>query len=136
MSAKRIGIMNIRQILQLKEAGQSNRSISQLTGMHRNTVNEYVRILEAHELGYTALLQWSDEELSNLFPQTTTTDKNRYETLSSYFPYFIKELKKLGCTRLALWREYLAKHPDEMLTTQRLAAWIKTRSNDWPIWTF
>ena len=120
--------MNVRQILQLKEAGQSNRSISQLTGMHRNTVNDYVRTLEVHELSYTALQQWSDEELYNLFPQTTTTDKSRYEALSSYFPYFRKELKKVGCTRLVLWKEYLAKHPDGYQLSQfndHLRKWLK-----------
>ncbi|MFT7603323.1 MAG: hypothetical protein ACI8VT_000890, partial [Saprospiraceae bacterium] len=35
MSSKRIGIMNIRQLLQLKSSGESNRSVGHLIGVHR-----------------------------------------------------------------------------------------------------
>lgn len=120
--------MNIRQILQLKERGESNRSVSQLTGIHRNTVNDYVRLFEATGHAYKVLQEWSDKELSDLFPQNSTTDTGRYEILQKYFPYFLKELKKVGCTRLTLWREYLARHPDGYQYSQfndHLRKWLK-----------
>jgi len=128
MSAKRIGIMNIRQILQLKQRGESNRSVSHLMGVHRNTVNDYVRQFKATGHDYDALQKWSDKELSDLFPQSSTTDTGRYKTLSNYFPYFLKELKKVGCTRLVLWQEYIAKHPDGYRLSQfndYLRKWLK-----------
>lgn len=128
MSSKRIGIMNIRQLLQLKLKGESNRSVSRLIGVHRNTVNEYVHLLRASGQAYEALIALSDKALWDLFPQFTTTDKNRYETLSSYFSYFRIELKKVGCTRLTLWKEYLERHPDGYQSSQfneHLSRWLK-----------
>ncbi len=47
MSAKRIEIMDIRQLIQLKSGGHSNRKIAALTGIHRNSVNGYVQQLQA-----------------------------------------------------------------------------------------
>jgi len=38
MAAKRIEIMDIRQIIQLKDKQFSNRKIADLTGIHRNSV--------------------------------------------------------------------------------------------------
>ena len=128
MSAKRIGIMNVRKIIQLKERGESNRSISHLTGIHRNTVNDYVHQFEATGQTYEELQKWTDKELFDLFPQSGTKDNHRYETLQNYFPYFLKELKKVGCTRLTLWREYLIKHPDGYQLSQfndYLRKWLK-----------
>ncbi len=128
MSCKRIGIMNIRQLLQLKARGESNRSISRLTGVHRNTINEYIRLLKGINQSYEYLEGLSDKELWDLFPELSTTDKARYDTLSSYFSYFRKELKKVGCTRLTLWKEYLERHPDGYQISQfneHLNRWLK-----------
>lgn len=111
MSGKRIEIMDIRQILVLNRKGFSNRSIGKLTGVHRNSVNELIRLAKASESSFEQLLALTDQELRLLFPYTGTVDKLRYETLSSYFGYFRTELKKPGCTRLALWKEYRQKHP-------------------------
>jgi len=94
--------MDIRQIIQLKNKQFSNRKIADLTGIHRNSVNHYVRLIKAATLSYKQLLAYSDEDLSALFPATTTTDKSRYEQLSSQFNYYRKELKKTGFTKLTL----------------------------------
>ncbi len=128
MANQRIGIMQIRQLLQLKIRGESNRSISRLLGIHRNTINEYVRLLKATGRSYEVLGQLDDRSLEELFPGVSTTDKDRYQTLSSYFPYFRKELKKVGCTRLTLWREYLSRHPDGYRSSQfneHLNRWLQ-----------
>ncbi|NPD48399.1 transposase, partial [Lentimicrobium sp. S6] len=63
-------------------------------------------------LDYTKLLEYTDKELDDLLPSKGTIDSNRYSTFSDYLSYFDKELKKPGCTREQLWREYLAKHPN------------------------
>lgn len=118
MAAKRIGIMDIRQILQLKIKGFSNRKIAGLTGLHRNSVNQYVRLLVACDKPFADLLNLSDQELSALFPSPGNTDKSRYEVLSSHFKYFRKELKQPGCTRQVLWKDYLEKNPEGYSYTQ------------------
>ena len=59
---------------------ESSRSISCLTGLHRNTINENIRLLTSGGHSYEDLQGLSDKDLSDLFPQESTIDKNRYET--------------------------------------------------------
>ncbi len=130
MASKRIDIMDVRQIIQLKIRGESNRSISKITGIHRNTVNIYISQLEGTKQPLSALQKLSDKELGALFSSTGTIDKTRYETLSNQFEYFRKELKKPGCTRRVLWQEYLAKNPSGYGYTQfneHLNRWFKRK---------
>ena len=112
MAAKRIDIMELKQLLLLKSKGESNRSCERLLGIHRNTINYYVRMFRASGLPYAKLLKYTDKELDDLLPTKGTIDSNRYSIFSEYLPYFDKELKKPGCTREQLWREYLSKHPN------------------------
>lgn len=118
MSATRIEIMDIRQILQLKEQGLSNRKIGTIIGIHRNTINTYVRQFEKSGSSYKSLLALSDQALQALFPDSSSSKDKRYDCLASYFEYFRKELKKPGCTRQALWKEYLEKEPSGYGYTQ------------------
>ena len=112
MAAKKVDIMELKQLLLLKEKGESNRSCENLLNIHRNTINHYVRLFRASGLNYTHLLQQDDKTLNELFPSNKPINTARYSILSGYFTYFEKELKKPGCTRETLWREYLNKHPD------------------------
>ena len=118
MAAKRIEIMDIRQLLLLKIKGESNRSCSKILSIHRNTIDPYVRLLNASELRYTELLEFSDADLLELFPINSNSDTDRYQQLSQYFPYFKKELLRPGATREVLWRDYLQKHPEGYRYTQ------------------
>lgn len=118
MAAKKIDIMDIRQLIQLKIRGESNRSCSSNLAIHRNTVNYYVRQLQATGSEYRDLLQLSDLELKELFPCRSASDSDRYEDLASSFSYFKKQLLLPGGTREALWKEYLHTHPEGYGYTQ------------------
>ncbi len=111
MAAKKVDFMELKQLLLLKEKGESNRSCERILGIHRNTINPYVRLFRASGLSYSVLLKLDEQSLQELFPYKESLDTERYTTLSGYFNYFDKELKKPGCTREVLWREYLQKHP-------------------------
>ncbi len=111
MAAKKVDIMELKQLLLLKEKGESNRSCEKLLSIHRNTINHYVRMFRVSGLSYSSLLDHDDPTLKELFPAREPLNTERYSILSGYFTYFEKELKKPGCTREALWREYLLKHP-------------------------
>ena len=127
MAAKRIEIMDIRQLLQLKLGGHSNRKIALLTGIHRNSVNVYVQQLQACKKPFEALLSLSDAELNVLFASNGPIQKERYEALSKDFDYFRSELKKPGCTKQVLWEDYLLKTPDGYSYTQfceHLSRWL------------
>ena len=57
MAQKPIEIMNLKQIIQLKIQGTSNREISDLLDIHRNTINKYIRLLNASDLALSELLE-------------------------------------------------------------------------------
>ena len=118
MAGQRIDIMDLRQLIQLKRKGLSNRKVAEALGVSRNTVNTYVQAFEKHELSYDQLEGLSDGELAGLFPQADAKDGQRYEQLAGYFPMFSKELRKTGCTLQVLWRRYLADHSDGYRYTQ------------------
>ena len=118
MTAKKIDIMDVRQLIQLKIRGESNRSCSSSLAIHRNTVNYYVRQLKATGTSYADLLSLSDAQLSELFPCRSSSDSDRYEELASCFSYFKQQLLLPGGTREALWKEYLYKHPEGYGYTQ------------------
>ena len=118
MAGQRIDIMDLRQLIQLKGKGLSNRKVAQALGLSRNTVNSYVRVFEGYELNYQQLEKLSEAELCGLFPQADYKDIGRYEQLAAYFPTFAAELRKTGCTLQTLWRSYLADHPGGYRYTQ------------------
>jgi len=112
MARKPIEIMKLKQIIRLKERKTSNREISEILSVHRNTVNKYVRLITASGRPLPDLREMEDAELAKLFPTTDTVHDDRYEALSGHFTYFAKELKKTGCTKFILWKWYISKHPD------------------------
>lgn len=118
MAAKKIDIMDVRQLIQLKAKGESNRSCSSILGVHRNTINYYVRQLKATGSPYVSLLLLVDAELRELFPSRMSSENDRYEELSQYFSYFKQQLLLPGATREVLWKEYLCKHPEGYGYTQ------------------
>ncbi len=68
MAAKQVDIMELRQLILLKQKGESNRSCAQHLGIHRNTINHYVRLFRASGYDYDHLFSLSEKELSELFP--------------------------------------------------------------------
>ena len=130
MAQKPIEIMNLKQIIQLKIQGTSNREISDLLDIHRNTINKYIRLISASDLALSELLELDNASLLELFPTTDTIDDKRYEVLSGYFPLFVKELRKVGCTKEKLWKRYITHHTDGYGSSQfnyHLNHWLKNK---------
>lgn len=117
--------MDIRQILQLKSKGFSNRKIATMLGISRNTINEYISFLKSLDKSYEALLDLDDGALEGLFPGQDHRDMVRYEALQSKFDYYRKELTKVGCTLQQLWYEYKSAHPDGYGYTQFVSHYRK-----------
>lgn len=118
MAGKRIGIMDLKQLITLKKQGVSNRKAARLLQLSRNTVNGYVHLFEGLPYNYEALLTLTDTALHELCAPQSEISQSRYEQLAGYFDYFLSELKKPGCTLLALWHEYMQKHPEGYAYTQ------------------
>lgn len=118
MAGQRIDNMELRSLITLKKQGLSNRKVSGLLNINRKTVNTYVNRFQALGLSYGELLELDSADLQDLFVENSQREKERYEQLSSHFSYYLKELKKPGCTLQHLWNDYLAKYPDGYKYTQ------------------
>jgi transposase len=118
MAANRIELMDIKQLIRLKIKGKSNRKIAHLLHISRNTVNSYVQLLSASNQSWPELLAMDDAALVELFPTQSSHDTVLHEQLCGYFPAYVKELTKSGCTLLNLWHTYISKHVDGYKYTQ------------------
>jgi methylase of polypeptide subunit release factors len=68
MAAKKVDIMEIRQLLFVKEKGESNPSYEKFLSIYRNTINHYVRLFKASGLTYVELLSQDETSLEEMFP--------------------------------------------------------------------
>lgn len=112
MSAKRLSMRKIREVLRLKwSLGLSHRAISRSCGIGHTVVAEYVRRAER------AGLSWPlDPELDNarlerlLFPPPVAVPSS--ERPIPDWTTVHKELKRKGVTLFLLWEEYKAANPE------------------------
>ncbi len=92
----------LRQVLRCHGSGTGAKSISNLTGVARNTVRKYLRRLVELGTGVEELLKLDDSELNARFGIKTAASENtseRYVELMSLMPGYVKRLKKKGMTR-------------------------------------
>lgn len=101
----------IREALRLQEYGLSQRKIAQALSISRPVLAEYLKKCMLHSITYEIAQSMSDEQIEACFSTETAHDP-RLEYLCSKFPYYAKELTRVGVTRQLLWEEYKADNPD------------------------
>ena len=105
----------IKQVLQLKQTGESNRGVSRKLPIDKETVNGYVNTVKANGWDISELLEIDDPELERMFHAGSPayTDKRMQEFLS-LLPEYKKRLTnpQLHENRQTLFDEYRATHPD------------------------
>ena len=111
MSAKRLSMRKIKEILRLKfDCKQSNRNISISCSISRSTVADYLLRAKAAGLYWPLPDDLSETALDRLlFPPKKISPR------SSHAPDWneiFKELKRKSVTMALLWQEYREKHPD------------------------
>jgi len=106
----RLSVRKIREVLRLKaEARMSDRQIAAVVGSARSTVQECLRRARAAGVGWPLPPDCDEDELTaRLYPQTPIAP--RYPAPD--FPTIHTELAQKGVTRMLLWQEYKARHPD------------------------
>lgn len=113
MSQRRISMKKIREIMRLYEhSGLSQRQIAQALGISRPVVSDYITKIKTSGLAYKDIENMPDETLIEILQRNKETDDKRYKILQDKFPYFVKELKRIGVTRQILWDEYTQENPD------------------------
>jgi transposase len=105
----RLSVRKIREVLRLKnEARLSDRQIAAVLGSARSTVQECLKRARTAGLSWP-LPELDDDELhERLYPRAQQV--LRYPPPD--FEAIQRELATKGVTRMLLWREYKAAHPD------------------------
>ena len=105
----------IKQVLQLKQLGESNRGIARKLPINKETVGGYMKTIAANGWLLEDLLRVDDPELERMFHAGSPayTDERMQEFLH-LLPYFREQLtdRRLHVTRQLLWEEYRQTHPD------------------------
>ncbi len=109
--AKTIAMSVLKQIIRQWCRQMPIKGISRHTGVARNTVKAYIRLIEDQGLNCKDLLSMEDHELESIFFKSPEADR-RYSSLLKQMPYLIKELSRTGVNRHVLWEEYRQKYPD------------------------
>ncbi len=113
MPRKRTKVEKIREILRLsQELKFSIRQIAEATLVSKTSVGEYLAEYRRSGLSYEDILEMNDTELAEIFEKRNKTSNPMYEALSKEFPYYEKELAKVGVTLYLLWEEYKQRNPD------------------------
>lgn len=105
----------IKQVIQLKQLGESNRGVSRKLSINKETVNGYVKTIQCNGWDYDELLSKDDPELERLFHAGSPAYSDpRMADFLAKLPYFKEQLgnPKLHVTRQLLYEEYRASYPD------------------------
>lgn len=113
MARKRTDVEKIREILRLSlELKFSIRRTADMLNISKTSVGEYLAELKRTGLTYSDITRMSDTEVIELFEKSNKTANPMYEALSKEFPYYEKELARVGVTLYLLWEEYKQRQPD------------------------
>ncbi len=115
MAGKTKDMSIIKQILQLKKMGESNRGIARKLPINKETVNGYIRLQESNKWDTDKLLAMDDPELDHLFHAGSPAySDERMEEFLRLLPTYKEQLTnpKNHVTRQLLYEEYRASHPD------------------------
>lgn len=119
MANKRIDMLEIKQLIQLKEKGISNREISRRLFINRKTVDQYIKSFKKLGLSFKELSCYTEADLQELFTKPVAKlDERTYQRLHELLPLLVKESKAIGATILELWRYYKQLEPDGYGYTQ------------------
>ena len=113
MSRKRTDVEKIREILRLsQDLRYSIRKTADMLKISKTSVGEYLAEFKRTGLSYQDISKMSDTEVIELFERSNKSANPMYEALSQEFPYYEKELARVGVTLYLLWEEYKQRQPD------------------------
>lgn len=99
MAYKSLRMDLILKIIELHSKGMPIKRIARIMGCSKNTIKKYLRQSAEHEA--------QDVGDGNQQPEV-----DKIHVLNELLPHIHRELSRRGVTRLLLWEEYIAKHPD------------------------
>jgi len=119
MANKLTDMSKVRKVLRLHHKGESKLFISRYLSLSRNTVKKYIALQKMLNLSFEDIELKSDAELEQLFSNNQPDIVlPKHQAVYDFFPYMERQLKKDGVTKLKMWREYYAKNPDGLKSSQ------------------
>jgi len=113
MAAKTKTMEQIKFVIQSIADGKSIRWISKTTGVSRNTIRVYLRVLEKAGITEQEALRCSWEDLSSVFfEKAPIIADERLIRFTERLPHMIDELSRPHVTRQVLWNEYRMEFAD------------------------
>lgn len=129
MSNYPIKMSKLRQVIKLHHQGCSKVHISKVTGIARNTVKKYLRVLLTISSNAEDLSKLSDKQLDALFcPEPQLDPSKKTVDINHFFEQNDKHLRRRGMTLSKLYTAYSAQHPDGFRATRfysRYRLWKK-----------
>ncbi len=127
MAQKRLPVRKIREVLRLKAADVSNRKIADAIGCSRSSVERCLKRAAQAGIGWPLPDELDDAELeARLYPKAPLPDTRP----APDFAALHRELSRPGVTRMLLWQEYKACHPDGWqysVFCDRYRRWLATQ---------
>lgn len=114
MANRKLSMNKLRQVLRCHANGNGAKSISNLTGIARNTVRKYLRRFMELNRGIEDLLKLEDPDLNEIFGVRAVGSEpvsSRHQELMGLMPDYVRRLKKRGMTRQKLYDDYIGSHP-------------------------
>jgi transposase len=114
MSNKPITMNKIKQIIRGCVQGRGTKQLSNLTGVSRNTVKQYLNRFRTSGLTLEQVEAMQDSTLADIFIRNVepVLDEERQSVLQPLLPGIVKALRKKGVTSLLLWDQYILAHPN------------------------
>ena len=127
MSAKRLTMREIREILRLKfDCHLTHRQIAKSCSTARSTVGEYLqRFCDSH-INWPLPSDLDDDRLEQLLFLSSPSNPENPRALPDWL-YIHRELRRKGVTLMLLWQEYKELHPDGYQYSQfchRYRQWV------------
>ncbi len=113
MAGTAIDMSKVKQLLQLKQSGRSNRQIAKTQGISRDKANEFVKYVESDPSGISGLLKLDEPVIKKrLHPSNPAYADDRMEDFLRLLPDFVEQLSKRHVTRQMVWEDYKQSHPN------------------------
>ena len=123
----RLAVRKIREVLRLKAAGLSDRQIAASVGSARSTVQECLRRAREADISWPLPADLDEAALQARLYQRQVPLSGRPQ---ADFAHVHRELVRPGVTRMLLWQEYKAAHPDGWqysIFCERYRRWLQTQ---------
>lgn len=112
MAGKTKSMSIIKQLLLQLHQGQSNKQIVRNTGISKNTLRRYLRLLQGCSFPLEQLIHMDEPEIERILNTKVSVNKDHQCDLEALFPWVKRELKRTGVTRFILWGEYRKRYSE------------------------